>query len=211
MVFSVIVRVMSPPSPVYLTALLKIFTNICRTRRLSPITSSCLIFSALTVKFCFFSFTDGLMISSTSSRRSERLNSDSERLNFPDSILLISSTSLIRDSRCLPAVVIFARQSLILSLSSICVSAIAVSPIIAFIGVRISWDIRERKSILALLALSASRNACSSALRFSISSFFRLVTSSTAASTLLVSSPSMFSLIREYFSHLPFSASSYSY
>ena len=35
-------------------------------------------------------------------------------------------------------------------------SAIVVSPMIAFIGVRISWDIVERKSVFALFAVAAS-------------------------------------------------------
>ena len=51
---------------------------------------------------------------------------------------------------------IFLRFSDIASRSSSFFSAIAVSPMIAFIGVRISWDIVERKSVFALLAASAS-------------------------------------------------------
>ena len=57
------------------------------------------------------------------------------------------------------ASVIFRRFSLTASVSPRFFSAIVVRPMIAFIGVRISWDIVERKSVFALLAEAASMAA----------------------------------------------------
>ena len=54
------------------------------------------------------------------------------------------------------AIVIFRRLSLTDSVSPGFFSAIVVRPMIAFIGVRISWDIVERKSVFALFAAAAS-------------------------------------------------------
>ena len=78
------------------------------------------------------------------------------RLSFPLSTLEISRMSLISVSRWLLARLIFLRFSDMASRSPRFFSAIAVSPMIAFIGVRMSWDIVERKSVFALLAASAS-------------------------------------------------------
>ena len=80
----------------------------------------------------------------------------SARLTFPLSILDISSTSLIRLSRCLLEVFIFSRQSLIFSGDSRLAWAIVVMPMIAFMGVRISWDMEERKLVLAAFATLAA-------------------------------------------------------
>ena len=68
---------------------------------------------------------------------------------FDRSILLISNTSLIRLSRCLEEMEIFCRQSATRSRSPICATAKAVIPIMAFMGVRISWLMAERKSLFA--------------------------------------------------------------
>ena len=54
---------------------------------------------------------------------------------------------------------IFCRQSEILASLPRLAAAMAVMPIIAFIGVRISWDIREIKSDFARLASRASTSA----------------------------------------------------
>ena len=59
----------------------------------------------------------------------------------------------------MPAIRIFRRHSPIDSLSPGFFSAMVVRPIIAFIGVRISWDMVERKSVFALFAAAASRAA----------------------------------------------------
>ena len=64
--------------------------------------------------------------------------------------------SLIRVSRWLLAKETLRRFSFTSFLSSRFFSVIAVSPMIAFIGVRMSCDIVERKSVFALFADSAS-------------------------------------------------------
>ena len=61
----------------------------------------------------------------------------------------------------------------------------AVSPMMEFMGVRMSWLMELRKSVLARLARSASRNASSNALWFAISRSFTSVTSCTESSTLV--------------------------
>ena len=73
-----------------------------------------------------------------SSRTSGRCTLVFSILTLPLSILLISSTSLIRLRRCLPDVLIFQDNLLLISRSSRCSAASDVNPIIAFIGVRIS-------------------------------------------------------------------------
>ena len=78
---------------------------------------------------------------------------------FPLSMRDISSTSLTRLSKCPDEPSIFCRQSRTLSLSSIFFSAISVIPIMPLIGVRISCDIWERKSLFAMLAAFAASAA----------------------------------------------------
>ena len=68
----------------------------------------------------------------------DRLKSSSVSVTLPLSIRLMSRTSLIRDKRWRLATVILERQSTTLSRSSIWVPAMAVMPMMAFIGVRIS-------------------------------------------------------------------------
>ena len=84
---------------------------------------------------------------------------------FPVSILDISRISLIRDSRYLDEASIFRKQSWTLGVSSIFICPMVLIPIMAFMGVLISWLILDRKSDLALFAAlaaaSASRKSCS--------------------------------------------------
>ena len=79
------------------------------------------------------------------------------------SILDMSSTSLMSISRCLEEKLIFCRQSSTREASPAEAAAMVVMPMMALRGVRISWLMRERKSLLAELARSAvsmaSRNA----------------------------------------------------
>ena len=79
------------------------------------------------------------------------------------SILLMSRISLMRLSRWLDETDIFFRQSATFSLSSRCAVASVVIPMIAFIGVRISWLMAERKSLFARFAFLASTRAFSRA------------------------------------------------
>ena len=147
---------MVPPSGVYFTELLTMFTKACWIRILSPITFSCRMSWICTFSVCPFSSARGCTIPSRLSIRLDRLNSSSFRVSVPASILLISSTSLMMASRCLLAEVIFPRHSVSFSGSCRWVPAMAVMPMMAFMGVRMSWDIRERKSVLALLARLAA-------------------------------------------------------
>ena len=75
------------------------------------------------------------------------------------SILDMSSTSLISISRCLEEKVILDRQSSTRAGSSTEAAAMVVMPIMAFKGVRISWLIRDKNSLLAVLACSAASMA----------------------------------------------------
>ena len=82
-------------------------------------------------------------------------------LIFPLSMLLISSTSLMRESRCSELSSIFFRQFCTSGFGSFFI-AMVVKPIMAFIGVRMSCDILLRKVVFAMLALCASASACAS-------------------------------------------------
>ena len=95
------------------------------------------------------------------------------RLSFPLSTFDISRMSLISVSRWLPARLILCRLSRTVLLSSTFFSAMAVSPMMAFMGVRMSCDMVERKSVLAWLARSASAAATFSC-RFSRTSHMML-------------------------------------
>ena len=82
----------------------------------------------------------------------------------------MSRISLIRLSRCWLDRLIFLRHSATRTRSSSRVDAIAAIPMIAFIGVRISWLMLERNWLLAMLAALAPSNALCSAWRFCSSS-----------------------------------------
>ena len=83
-------------------------------------------------------------------------------LRLPLSIRLISNTSLIRLSKYLLELDILRKHSDSFSGSSLWDSAIIPIPTMAFIGVRISWLIRDKKSLFALLASFAFLTAFSS-------------------------------------------------
>ena len=74
---------------------------------------------------------------------------------MPLSMRLMSRMSLIRDRRNRPETSSLARQSAAAAGSSSCWNARVAMPRMAFMGVRISWLIRERNSLLAALACSA--------------------------------------------------------
>ena len=114
-------------------------------------------------RLCFFSSAWGRMITVTSCTRSARENTSSFRVMRPLSMRDMSSTSLTRLIRWVEAVLIFCRQSCTLDFSSMWDRPMEVIPTMAFMGVRMSWDILERKLLLALLAASAAFRASSSA------------------------------------------------
>ena len=139
---------------------------------------------------------------------SDRLNILSVRLTFPLSIRLMSSTSLIRPSRCLLEIVILPSASKTRSLSSMCIPATAVMPRMAFIGVRMSWLIRDRKSLLAILADSA-RSAARASISFCFSSLWMISSILRMVSVMAVgSSPSISATVAtvEHHSYFPFSS-----
>ena len=183
------VRLILPLSGVYLTALPIIFTSACCKRRLSPVKFSCSISKICTCKLCLCFLICGCTITSRLFISSGRLKQFSLRLILPDSIRLISSTSLIRPSRWRLEASILPSESLTRSLSSICAVAIAVIPIIAFIGVRMSCDILDKKSDFALLAMLAASKASLSALCCLISSLVILSTQRKPSTILFSSVP----------------------
>ena len=103
-----------------------------------------------------FSFTWGWTMLTMLSMVSRNENSSRFSVSLPLSILDMSSTSLMSPSRCRLERVIFRRQSRTWSGLSMFAVAMAVMPTIAFIGVRMSWLMLERNSLLAWLASSAS-------------------------------------------------------
>ena len=101
----------------------------------------------------------GCVMPTTPSMASLKEIASSVRVSFPLSILDMSSTSLMSPSKCRLDSEILRKQFCTCLRSSICAVAMAVMPTIAFIGVRISWLILARNSLLALLASSAAWRA----------------------------------------------------
>ena len=108
----------------------------------------------------------------TWSSSSSMLNCRLLTVIFPLSILLISSTSLITETRYSLDIFAFFRQSVTRPGSSGEPRASSCIPMMAFNGVRISWDILSRKSFFAL-AFACSR----------LTAWFRLIISTRAEST----------------------------
>ncbi len=106
-----------------------------------------------------FAFTCGWIMFTSPCISSEILHSCSLICTFPLSIRLMSKMSLIKLSRWLLEERTLLRQSFTWALLSIWETAMVVKPIIAFIGVRISWDMLDRKVVLALLAYWACKRA----------------------------------------------------
>ena len=71
----------------------------------------------------------------------------------------MSGTSSMSSCKLLPLTRIFSRHSFILPGSSACCRAMFVKPMMTFIGVRISCDMRERNSDFAPFARRASSAA----------------------------------------------------
>ena len=112
-------------------------------------------------KVCFLVLTCGCMMLTIPSTTSFSEICSVVNVNLPLSILDISRTSLISPNRCLLDNVIFLRQFRTCFRSSMWAVAMAVMPTIAFMGVRISWLIFARNSLLALFASSAACRAFS--------------------------------------------------
>ena len=93
-------------------------------------------------------------IAITLSIRTGKFSGSGEKLTFPFSIRLRSSTLFNNNSRCSELIFTFCRLSWI-SDTFVWFSAMSVNPIIAFIGDRISCDILSKKDDFALFAVSA--------------------------------------------------------
>ena len=179
---------MLPPSSVNLTAFPRIFTSTSRIRTASASTYGVSILVRLVLKLIFLFDRKPCIMFSTVSVTSLISIGKGVYLIFPLSIRLISSTSFIRVSKCSELLLIFSRQ-FFNSGVGFCLSPIFVNPIMAFIGVRISWDILLRNVLFALLADSAAIIASSAARRslFNSSLFFcSILTSWLLRCTLII-------------------------
>ena len=87
----------------------------------------------------------------------------------PLSIFDMSSTSLIRLSRCCDEVWMVARHSSVLSQSPALSRAICVMPMMALMGVRISWDIFAKNVLFDWFDCLAMASACCRRSRLSVS------------------------------------------
>ena len=146
-----------PPAGVNFTALPSMFMNTCCRRSSSPSTSgwtSPLNSVTKAMPASSQRCANTVSISRASARKSTFPTVSSSR---PFSIMERSSTSLMSASRWLLDSMIFARQSSTFSGCPSFMRASSVMPMMAFIGVRMSWLMRERKSLLALLAATAAR------------------------------------------------------
>ena len=152
-------KTISPPSGVYLTALPKTLSKICFRCVLSVRTSACFSSSSSSRRFCIFLPAIGRMIFSTSSSSCGRLSSSSVKITLPLSIFDILKILLISSSKWAELLPILLRQSSVLTLFSIFCLAIVVIPMIAFMGVRISWLICDKKALFASLAVCAATKA----------------------------------------------------
>ena len=161
----------SPPSCVYFTAFPMILTAICRSRKGSPNRRSLSICPIAICRLWFFCCACGRTITAISCTKSASEKASSLIAIRPLSIRDISSTSFTRLIKCVDAVCIFKRQSCTLAFSSIWDNPMEAIPRIAFIGVRISWDILDKKALFALFAASAASSACVS-FALTCSSFF---------------------------------------
>ena len=171
--------VIFPPSGVNFTALFSILTRICcnfvSSHQTQGFCNSLIIWNWM----CFFSMLYSIIIFSFSDI-CFRSTAVSSNVSFPLSILDRSSTSLISFIKTSPDACIFVTAFLTTASSSGCFAMISANPRIAFIGVRMSWDMFARNvaftapaSFASLAASFSCSNASSNFSRCSLScSFF---------------------------------------
>ena len=177
---------MVPFSGVNLPALESRFNKTWLNLRESPSRYSWRISFVSVTKTWFFAWYCGFTIAIFLWISSVRENDSEVRTSLPLSIFDISSTSLINSNKCFEEIPILYRQSFTFSRSSMWISASFVIPTIAFIGVRISWDMLDRNTLFDALACSAAATAAFKFSRICLS----WVTSVTA--NMYFSSPSSF-------------------
>ena len=146
--------VILPRSGVNFKAFPMIFISTWFRRSSSPIRCKS-VYDLFTTKLISLFSACGDMSTTISLTNLSRSNASWHTLILPLSIRDISRISLIKDKRYCVEVSIFARHSDTFFSSPTTLCAILVIPTIAFIGVRISWDIRDKNSVFALLAISA--------------------------------------------------------
>ena len=124
-------------------------------RSLSPSSSSGRLPRVCSAKRWDLARAWGSIMAYRSSTSWGRLNSDTFRLVLPLSILLMSRMSLMRLSRCWLEEEIFRVYSRTFSGCSASRPSSTEKPTMAFMGVRMSWDMLARKLLLASLAALA--------------------------------------------------------
>ena len=156
---------MRPASLLYLTAFDSRLVRICLTRVASPSTDAAPSPSSVLIVMRRRIASD-CTIGSVAASNSCRLSRSSFSFRLPDSMRERSSTSLIISSRCQPACWICATQGFCASASGWrgSSSSSCAKPSIAFSGVRNSWLMRDRNSLLARFERSATSRACSASL-----------------------------------------------
>ncbi len=165
------------PSLVNLAALFRRFTIICLMRTSSPISSLGMVGSISSTSFTRLSLRRILIMVATSIKREAGWYASLIKSILPASILEKSNTSLMIPNREVAAFLIRMAFSLA-SKSSVSLIINSAMPLMAFIGVRISWDILARKLVLAWSAFSA----CSLAAMMSVISCMMIIRHSSVSS-----------------------------
>ena len=161
---------MKPPALVNFREFPSRFSKIWLMRSLSQRTLGCSMPSAFTVRYNWRALASAWIMLYRSSNSTVRLQGCSSRATLPLSMRLMSKMSLMRLSRWVEEDWILPRYSRTFSGWSMRLPARAVKPTMAFMGVRMSWDIFDKKALLAALALLARSRASSSSARRFISS-----------------------------------------
>ena len=107
----------------------------------------------------FFALAWGWAMAMTPLTKSGKLKRSSLRTILPLSILPMSNTSLMRLRRCRDDDWMRSRQAAMRSGSCRWAFAMVVRPTMAFMGVRMSWDMLERNCDFAALAVCARESA----------------------------------------------------
>ena len=153
---------MWPPSGVYFTALDSRLMRIWLIRVSSPTRYSWRMPVTSTWNSWDLARAMGWIMASTEATTSLRANRSKVSTTLPLSILETSRMSLMRLSRCCPEDVIFLVYSRTLAGLSASLDSRVVKPNTAFMGVRISWDMLDRKVVLDSLAIWAAWRAWAS-------------------------------------------------
>ena len=146
---------MTPPCCVNLMALPTRFRTICRSLRGSPSSASGVCGATSHERSSRLASASMTSVFMAPSMHSLSENGILSTVRCPASILEMSRTSLTMASNDSPEARTSSRHSRCSAVSSVC-SATCVRPMIAFIGVRISWLMLARNSDFARLACSAA-------------------------------------------------------